>query len=366
MANHSHPMPVLPAPRASSLRSGGDLPRARFLDELAVRGYVHVAHDDFAGALDPARAARLGEPVLVRSSAEGDQLEAFVRLRGELLCLLDVGYGWVDAEVAGPDRASVQRAIKRLRRRLARPEPESSSVAFSFWSRGERGGEVRHRDVEVPAWAELRTNYAAGTAAALERLMGLREPARGRLLVWHGAPGTGKTYALRALSRAWRDWCSPHYVLDPETLLGADPRYLLDVLTWQDAEARDRWRLLVLEDAGELVCTDVRGSAALAPLLNLTDGLLGQGTRTLVLITTNEPIGRLHPAVRRPGRCLSDLEFGALNTDEARAWLDRSGTAREVTHPLTVSELYALAGGGETGTYEPARRPAFGFARAMR
>ena len=138
------------------------------------------------------------------------------------------------------------------------------------------------------------------------------------------------------------------------------------MLTWQDAEARERWRLLVLEDAGELVCTDARGSAALAPLLSLTDGLLGQGTRTLVLVTTNEPIGRLHPAVRRPGRCLSDLEFGALSADEAPAWLDRVGTAREVTHPLTVSELYALGGGGETAGLVAPRRPAFGFARAMR
>ena len=27
----------------------------------------------------------------------------------------------------------------------------------------------------------------------------------GRLILWQGRPGTGKTYALGALGRAWRD-----------------------------------------------------------------------------------------------------------------------------------------------------------------
>jgi hypothetical protein len=63
--------------------------------------------------------------------------------------------------------------------------------------------------------------------------------------------------------------------------------------------------------------------------------VIGQGTRTL-LITTNEPVKRLHPATRRPGPCLADIEFTALSVAEANAW---------------------LAAGAPT--------PAFGFARAL-
>ena len=40
--------------------------------------------------------------------------------------------------------------------------------------------------------------------------MQTREPARGRLIVWRGPPGTGKTWALRALAGAWREWCGVH------------------------------------------------------------------------------------------------------------------------------------------------------------
>jgi ATP-dependent 26S proteasome regulatory subunit len=59
-------------------------------------------------------------------------------------------------------------------------------------------------------------------------------------------------------------------------------------------------------------------------LLNLTDGLLGQGLSLLVAITTNEPLSTLHPAVVRAGRCIAQIEVGNLNDAEAQAWLGGS------------------------------------------
>lgn len=102
--------------------------------------------------------------------------------------------------------------------------------------------------------------------------------------------------------------------------------------------------MLVLEDCDELIRAEAKGDVgqSLARLLNLSDGLLGQGLKTLVCITTNEDIARLHPAVTRPGRCLSQIHVGRLSRAEARRWL---GT----THPVdiddaTLAELYAIAG----------------------
>jgi hypothetical protein len=50
---------------------------------------------------------------------------------------------------------------------------------------------------------------------------------QGRLLVWLGPPGTGKSFALGALAYAWHEHASFHYIADPEAFLG-DVNYLFD------------------------------------------------------------------------------------------------------------------------------------------
>jgi len=95
----------------------------------------------------------------------------------------------------------------------------------------------------------------------------------------------------------------------------------------------------------------------MAQLLNLNDGLMGQGARALVLITTNEPAAAINPALRRPGRYLGEVEFAPLSAAEASRWLDA-----EVTGAHTLSELFALRDGHDAAAPEgPASRPAFGF-----
>jgi hypothetical protein len=133
-------------------------------------------------------------------------------------------------------------------------------------------------------------------------------------------------------------------VLDPERLFN-DISYLMDVSMGDESEGERRWRLLVLEDCDELIRGEAKLATgqALSRLLNLTDGLLGQGRDVLVAITTNEDLARLHPAVVRPGRCLAQIEIGALPYLEAVAWLgDSAGVA---SAGATLAELYALRDG---------------------
>jgi hypothetical protein len=137
------------------------------------------------------------------------------------------------------------------------------------------------------------------------------------------------------------------------------------VLSWEGAD-EPRWRLLILEDDGELIAADARSQTgqALSRLLNVADGLLGQGTNTLLLITTNEPVKRLYPAARRPGRCLADIEFTTLSAAEANAWLATHGASNRVDAPTTLAELYG-ATRDNVGGDEPARAPTFGFSRVL-
>jgi ATP-dependent 26S proteasome regulatory subunit len=150
-------------------------------------------------------------------------------------------------------------------------------------------------------------------------------------VLWHGAPGTGKTSAVRALVHAWRGWADTVVVTDPEALL-TEGRYLRRLVL--DADDDDeRWTTFVLEDAEALLRKET-GGAAMGRLLNLTDGLLGQGLRCLFVITTNEPLGAIHPAIVRPGRCLAQVEFGPLSTAQAAGLL-----GRPVDRPMTLAEV---------------------------
>jgi SpoVK/Ycf46/Vps4 family AAA+-type ATPase len=155
---------------------------------------------------------------------------------------------------------------------------------------------------------------------------------------------------LRALADAWRGWCRFDYVVDPERLFGSSA-YLLQIALREDDESDEKEqsgtcsRLLILEDCDELIAASAkeRSGQGLARLLNLTDGLLGQGRSVLVAITTNEPVTRLHPAIVRPGRCIAQIEVGRLSAREARQWLD--GRDRHGNGDATLAELMSLRDG---------------------
>jgi hypothetical protein len=247
-----------------------------------------------------------------------------------------------DLWVSGRDRETVERIAAAVAGRVPQP-PEDRSLRVTFWHFG-RGRWARSRDIDVPSWDDVQHLYPSAVRDALNNLVAYRPQCTatgGRLLVWHGPPGTGKTTAVRALFDAWRSWADPHVVADPERLLN-DGDYMAQVLVDTNDEDRPkRWRLVVVEDAEELLRRDARRQvgAALGRLLNTADGLLGQGSNALVLLTTNEPVDEMHPALLRPGRCLARIEFPTFTPAEAAKLV-----GSDVTSPMTLAEIFEQRG----------------------
>lgn len=259
-------------------------------------------------------------------------------------------YGRWTVSVSAADMDTAERYMEAMATLLPPPPPpppdpprDFSEVRIAFWMQDPLSGyaDSMSRWITTTKWTDVEANYPGELKAKLAELMAMEDPgSAGKLILLDGPPGTGKTRAILTLISEWRDWCSASVVTDSDQFFGS-ATYLNSIIF--NSEGMGRWLLIVVEDGDEFINVDGRETKgqAIARLLNLNDGIVGQGLKLLTLMSTNVQAEKLNPALVRPGRCLATLHFGHFNAADATAWLQAKGM--EVEALEEIEEGYSLA-----------------------
>jgi len=274
---------------------------------------------------------------LIRAVESSNRLELLIKGH-DWMSVISIASSFVMIEFGVESLARGREIAERFRHGLANDHEPDSNVSFQIWT-GEDEVPSTKSFVDV-VWKDIRHNYPLSTRDSLDTMASLsrsKASTDGRVILFHGPPGTGKTYAIRALLTSWKSWASAALVLDPEVMLSS-PGYIMKIM---ERDLKESTRLLVIEDADEIVERIGTRGSALSRLLNLTDGLIGATQDLVVLLSTNASPGALDAALIRPGRCLATVAFDKFPALEASERLGAFGPAKG---SMTLAEIYRQLG----------------------
>jgi ATPase family associated with various cellular activities (AAA) len=286
--------------------------------------------------------ARLQAALHEISAATGMRAAILTQVGNSLLIARGPGF-LVQQNAAGLEvhHTSDHAAVAILRRRL--PSAKASDTA-KWWFNGGRGPEPQVMPLcgadpspQFYPWIEDLAAFYQGFANS-----------DSNVLILQGPPGTGKTTFTRGLLRAMdmEAWLT----YDPDVQksenlyvqFAASTNYgnaLPSARYENDPEVVDG-RVLVLEDADEMLEARTDGNKLMARMLNLSDGLISFPKRKLIFSTNLPSLNSVDQALLRPGRCYDVVKFRPLTAEEAVAAAGAIGRTlcAEVGRTYTLSE----------------------------
>ncbi len=166
----------------------------------------------------------------------------------------------------------------------------------------------------------------------------------GRLTIFSGEPGTGKTHLVRALLKKGN---VDFVLIDPSSIDQLQGPQLLPVLL-EHKNNVGKPLVLVLEDGDKAIETRKKDSSSVGlvtSLLNLSDGILGSVIDIRILVTSNLADTSIDAAALRDGRLSRHIRVGPLQEETATGVLRRLLPEKKLQArgPMTLAEVYKKA-----------------------
>lgn len=300
-----------------------------------------------------------------------------------------------ELEIVSTDLDIAKEAMRLLFKPIALEEKEKETIDVKFWSWNGKKASAITRELEGSYIDDVIENYNKETA---DEILSLRDnffDRNGKLVIFSGDPGTGKTTIIRSFARDWKDKAVLDYIIDPVEFFNGTPSYMIEVIMsgkqnmdpedWEydfystdELARKSKKKILVLEDCGELIKSEAKTDvgSGLARFLNIVDGMIGQGLDLTVLLTTNEKIENFHSAVTREGRVNTMIDFEQFSVEETQKWLlnreveltDEIKKSIEKNDGLTLAECYDALNKQENKSVKikssTGKKQSFGFAIA--
>lgn len=181
------------------------------------------------------------------------------------------------------------------------------------------------------------TNYSESVKENHKKIIQkLKNESKG-LFLFTGEPGTGKTNYLRKLAYEVQEKSFIFINADNAELLG-NPNLISALMDEKNS-------VLVIEDGESSIASrkdqSVRNKFT-TNLLNITDGLMSDILKIQVIVTLNYNKENIDEAFKRAGRLSSEVEFKALEKNEANLWLKNNNSSKEVDKECKLCDLYEL------------------------
>lgn len=190
--------------------------------------------------------------------------------------------------------------------------------------------------------SDLMLNYNSDFPET--KIKGFLEMDKGGLMIFNGHPGCGKSTYLKSLIFKYPNI---RFTILPQYLL-LNQEAFRNFLFEASAGEKEKDVIFIVEDCEQLLIkrenNALQLSSVISDILNYTDGIFGDLTRTKFIFTFNTNLNNIDEAILRPGRLYLKYEFSPLigeNLEKLASKIGYTLSEENKKNGVPLAELYS-------------------------